>query len=43
MESIVRIALKFLRNATKYNLESSTILFDNLRVCIKFLGLSIGA
>lgn len=43
MESIVRIALKFLTNATKHNVESSTLLFQQLSVCIKFLGLNIGA
>jgi len=43
MESIVRIAMRFLANATKYNVESSSLLFEQLPICIKFLGLDIGA
>lgn len=39
----MRIAMKFLTNATKYNVESSSLLYQQLVVCIKFLGLDIGA
>ncbi len=43
MESIVRISLKFLRNATKYNNESSRIAFSSMKIYVKYLGLNIGA